>query len=180
MVAARRRARAGVALAALISTANAAPASADDATPAMRGLDEQVQEVKSEVLSIATELDRLEERLLYPSNTQVAVFVSVGEGEAFRLDSMQIEIDGAPVARHVYAFQELEAMKKGGVQRIYTGNVATGEHRIDVSVAGKSASGSDFSARQSFAFSKEAPPKMLEITLAGGGSGGASIRLGDD
>ena len=35
----------------------------------MKGLDEQVQEIKSDVLSIAAELDGLEERLLYPSNT---------------------------------------------------------------------------------------------------------------
>jgi hypothetical protein len=181
ILAANRRARAGVALVALMSLGIVTPARAEDATPAeMRGLDEQVQEVKSEVLSIATELDRLEERLLYPSNTQVAVFVSLAEGEAFRLDSLQILIDGAPVARHVYAFEELEAMKKGGVQRIYTGNVTAGEHRIEVSIAGKSSSGSDFSASQRFAFSKEVPPKLLEITLADGGSDGASIRLGDD
>ena len=151
----------------------------DQATQEMRSLDEQVQEVKSDVLSIATELDRLEERLLYPSSTQVAVFVSLAEGEPFRLDSVQIHIDGEPVARHVYSFKELEALQKGGVQRIYTGNVSAGDHRIDVSIAGKSASGADFSGSQSFGFSKGAPPKLLEVTLAGGDAGNASIQLGD-
>ena len=56
--------------------------SADD----MRSLDGQVQEVKSDVLSIASDLDALEERLLYPSNTQLALFLSVAEEERFRLD----------------------------------------------------------------------------------------------
>jgi hypothetical protein len=150
----------------------------DDAQLEMRSLDEQVQEVKSDVLSIATDLDRLEERLLYPSNTQVAVFVSLANGEPFRLDSVQIQIDGEPVARHVYSYKELEALQKGGVQRIYTGNVATGEHRIEVTVAGKAASGEDFSSSQSFGFSKSQGPKLVELTLASGGAGAASIQLG--
>jgi hypothetical protein len=145
----------------------------------MQGLDEQVQEIKSDVLSIAAELSRLEEKLLYPSNTQVAVFVSLAEGETLRLDSVQIRIDGAPVARHIYSFKELEALQKGGVQRLYTGNVSTGDHRLEVSVAGKLPSGKDLSATESFSFSKDVEPKLVGITLAGGDSGAASIRLGD-
>ena len=145
----------------------------------MQGLDEQVQEIKSDVLSIAAELGRLEEKLLYPSNTQVAVFVSLAEGETLRLDSVQIQIDGAPVVRHVYSFKELEALQKGGVQRLYTGNVSTGEHRLEVSVAGKLPSGEDAAATEQFRFSKDAEPMLVGVTLAGGESGAASIRLGD-
>ena len=175
----RQRAGAAAARLLLISLLVASPALAGEgAKLELRSLDEQVQEVKSEVLSIATELDQLEERLLYPSNTQLAVFVALAAGEDFRLDSVQIRIDGEPVARHVYSFKELEALQKGGVQRIYTGNVTAGEHRVDVSIAGKPARGEDFSGSESFAFSKGVPPKLLEITL-GGGSGPAAIRLGD-
>ncbi len=144
----------------------------------MLGLDEQVQEIKSDVLGIATDLNRLEEKLLYPSNTQVAVFLSLKEGETFRLDSVQIQIDGAPVARHVYSFKELEALQKGGVQRIYTGNVSSGSHQLEVSVAGKATNGQDFAGTQRFDFSKQVEPKLVSITLAGGDSGSASIELG--
>jgi hypothetical protein len=140
----------------------------------MQSLDEQVQEIKSDVLGIAAELDRLEEKLLYPSNTQVAVFVSLEEGESFRLDSVQVQLDGQPVAHHIYSFKELEALQKGGVQRIYTGNVATGDHRLDVAIAGKSG-GSDVSGTQQFTFRKDAEPKLVGVTLGGGGS---RIQLG--
>ncbi len=98
----------------------------------IKGLDEQVQEIKSDVLGIAAELNQLEEKLLYPSNTQVAVFVSLVSGETFRLDSVEIQLDGKPVAHHLYSFKELEALQKGGVQRIYTGNVRSGEHDLQV------------------------------------------------
>jgi hypothetical protein len=144
----------------------------------MQSLDEQVQEIKSDVLIIAAELSRLEEKLLYPSNTQVALFVSLAEGETFRLDSVQIQIDGELVAHHIYSFKELEALKKGGVQRIYTGNIPTGEHRLEVSVAGELPGGRDVSGTESFSFSKDVEPKLVGITLAGQDSGAATIQLG--
>jgi len=145
----------------------------------MKGLDEQVQEIKTDVLSIASELNALEERLLYPSNTQVAVFITLAEDADFRLDAVQIRIDGAPVAHHIYSFKELEALQKGGVQRIYTGNIATGEHQIDVSVAGKLSGGGDFSENVTFSFSKEVEPKLIEVVLADLNAGGSGIQLGD-
>ena len=168
-----------VVLALLSGVAGVPGAAQETSKQQMQGLDEQVQEIKSDVLGIAAELRGLEERLLYPSNTQVAVFVSLAEGGTFRLDSVQIQIDGAPVARHIYSFKELEALQKGGVQRIHTGNIPTGEHRLEVTVAGKLPGGQDFRGTESFGFSKGVEPKLVEITLAGQESGAASIHLGD-
>ena len=132
----------------------------------IKGLDEQVQEIKSDVLSIATELNQLEEKLLYPSNTQVAVFVSLVSGETFRLDSVEIQLDGNPVAHHIYTFKELEALQKGGVQRIYTGNIRSGDHDLEVSVIGKSSGGGDLQKTNRFKVNKDVGPKIVEISLA--------------
>jgi hypothetical protein len=140
----------------------------------MKGLDEQVQEVKSDVLSIAAELSRLEERLLYPSGTHLAVFVALAPRDTLRLDAVQIQIDGQPVAHSIYSFKELEALQKGGVQRIYTGNVASGEHQIEVTIAGKLDTGKDYSRTERFAFSKGVEPKLLGVTL-----GSSELQLGD-
>ena len=131
----------------------------------MRSLDEQVQEIKSDVLAIAVDLGRLEEKLLYPSNTQVAVFVSMAEGQTFRLDSIQVHIDGELAAHYIYSYKELEALQDGGVQRVYTGNLPTGAHQLDVSVNGKTDSGRDFNGTESFAFSKDIEPALLGVTL---------------
>ena len=137
------------------------------ATAEMRSLDEQVQEIKTDVLGIAAELNRLEEKLLYPSNTQLAVFVSIAQGETFRLDSMQINIDGALATHFLYGFKELEALQHGGVQRIYTGNVPTGGHEIAVSINGKTTGGDDFNSTETFSFDKGVEPKLLGIALNG-------------
>ena len=131
----------------------------------IKGLDEQVQEIKSDVLDIAEELNQLEEKLLYPSNTQVAVFVSLVSGETFFLDSVEIQLDGKPVAHHIYTFKELEALQKGGVQRIYTGNILAGDHDLLVSVMGKSQGGTDFQKIERFKVNKDVGPKIVEVSL---------------
>jgi hypothetical protein len=145
----------------------------------MRGLDEQVQEVKSDVLSIGQELNQLEEKLLYPSGTQVSIFIAVGKGDQMRLDAVRLQIDGQLVAHHIYSAKELEALRKGGVQRIYVGNVATGDHKLEVIVDGKLESGADFSRTENFTFSKEVKPKLLGLTLGGPLSGNNPITLGE-
>jgi len=145
----------------------------------MRSLDGQVQEIKSDVLSIASELSNLEERLLYPSNTQVAVFVAIAKDEDFRLDAVKIEIDGELAMHHIYSFKELEALQKGGVQHIYTGNVPTGDHQLGVTMIGKLKNGNDFSKTDSFAFAKGVEPKALGVTLSDPGLGKSGIQVGD-
>ncbi len=145
----------------------------------MKGLDEQVQEIKSDVLGIAAELNTLEERLLYPSNTQVAVFLALAEEENIRLDAVEISINGEPVAHHIYSFKELEALQGGGVQRVYTGNIPTGSHQIDVSVIGKLPSGKEVAESASFGFDKDVEPALVGVTLAGVSSGSNGIRVGE-
>src|SRR5215475_14442725 len=158
---------------------HAAPAQGDknsqrkgaDAIPdqrQMRALDEQVQEVKSDVLSISAELSQLEEKLLYPSGTQVAIFVALAKGDQMRLDAVRLQVDGQLVAHHIYSFKELEALRKGGVQRIYVGNVATGDHQIEVLIDGKLEGGADFSHTEHFTFRKEVKPKMVGLTMRSG------------
>jgi hypothetical protein len=162
------------ALGSMICASSLAGAAEENYRQQMKGLDEQVQEVKSETLGIAAELNRLEEKLLYPSNTHVAVFVAMPPSDAFRLDAMQIQIDGQLVAHYIYSFKELEALQKGGMQRIYTGNVATGAHKMEVVIAGKLPSGKDMSRTEQFSFSKSIEPKLLNITV-----GGSELRLGE-
>ena len=145
----------------------------------MRGLDEQIQEIKSDSLRMAAELGQLEEKLLYPSGTQVAIFVELAKGDTMRLDAVRLQIDGQLVAHYIYSAKELHALRKGGVQRIYVGNVTTGDHKLDVLVDGKLEGGADFSRTGQFSFRKEVKPKLVGLTLAGPRSDNTPISLGD-
>jgi hypothetical protein len=145
----------------------------------MRGLDEQIQEIKSDSLRMAAELSQLEEKLVYPSGTQVAIFVELAKGDMMRLDAVRLQIDGQLVAHYIYSAKELQALRKGGAQRIYVGNVTTGDHKLDVLVDGKLEGGADFSRTGQFTFRKEVKPKLVGLTLAGPRSGNTAITLGD-
>ncbi len=131
----------------------------------IKSLDEQVQDIKTDVLSIGAQMLQLEEKLLYPSTTQVAVFVSLDKSAQFSLDSMEIQVDGKRVAQHLYTVKEIEALQKGGVQRIYAGNIASGRHDLQVLLTGKAARDAALRAKESFKFSKDEGPKMLEVRL---------------
>lgn len=139
----------------------------------IKGLDEQVQEIKKDVLGISSELALLEEKLLYPSNTQISVFVSFADESGFRLDALDIKLDGQEVTHYLYTAKELDALRNGGVQRIYTGNIRTGEHQIEVSFFGKSLIGGTYQKSASYKITKGVKPKLLEVKLAGQGFGDA-------
>lgn len=139
----------------------------------IKGLDEQVQEIKKDVLGISSELALLEEKLLYPSNTQISVFVSFADKDGFRLDAMDITLDGQEVMHHVYTARELDALRNGGVQRIYTGNIRTGDHLLEVSFLGKSIIGGVYQKNASSKITKGVKPKIVEIKVAGKGFGEA-------
>lgn len=157
----------------------AGPAGAQDLSgDDVRSLDGQVQAIKSDVLSIAAELNTLEERLLFPSNTQLAVFVSIDDSKPFRLDAVELRIDGELAMHHIYSYKELEALQKGGVQRVYTGNVPLGGHQIDVTMAGKLDNGDDFEASGSYTFDKGIKPAALGVTLASPALDKDGVRIG--
>ncbi|MDH3626711.1 MAG: hypothetical protein OEV00_00070 [Acidobacteriota bacterium] len=145
----------------------------------MKGLDEQVQEIKSDVLEITEELSRLEEKLLYPSGTQVAFFVRLTEDNTARVDAVRLQVDGRLVAHYLYSARELEAMRKGGVQRLWVGNVATGTHDIEIVVDGKLTDGEDFNSTQRFTVDKGVGPKLVGMALAAPGARDPAIRLED-
>ncbi|MCW9015093.1 MAG: hypothetical protein OQL06_15100 [Gammaproteobacteria bacterium] len=145
----------------------------------IKGLDEQVQDIKKDVIDLTAELSLLEEKLLFPSNTQVSVFVSTQEGDDFRLDAVQVKLDNKIVAHHLYTFRELEALQRGGVQRLYTGNVKTGDHDLVVSFSGKAPAGGEYKRSASYSLTKKAGPKFVEIKIAGPDAGEQDIRFKD-
>ena len=133
----------------------------------IKGLDEQVQDIKKDVLELSSELAQLEEKLLFPSNTQVSIFVSLVGDENFVLDSMQLKMDDKVVAQHLYTFKEVEALRLGGVQRLYTGNIKTGDHNLVASFIGRAKSGDEYQRSNNITVSKAVGPKFVEIQIQG-------------
>lgn len=131
-----------------------------------RTLDADVQDLKKQVLDLNRDLFLLEEELLFPANTQVAVFISMDVGEFFGLDSVELKIDNKDVANYLYTEREADALLKGGVQRLFIGNFKAGEHELVAVFTGAGPHTRDYRRAASLVFEKGIGPKYVELTIS--------------
>lgn len=139
--------------------------SAEQKATTETGIEEDVQTLKQQVLELNRDLFMLEEELLFPSNTQVSVFVSMDVGEFFTLDSVQLKIDGKEVADYLYTRREIDALARGGVQRLHVGNLRTGEHELVAFFTGKGPHGRDYKRGATATIKKGLGPKYVELKI---------------
>ena len=152
------------------ATSDAAPAAA--APPAgaapddFKTLDQEVQSMKKDVIDLNKDLFVLEEELLFPANTQVAVYVSMDVGTFFALDSVTVKIDNKQVKNYLYTAREADALLKGGVQQIYLGNLKVGKHELVAFFTGKGLPvDRDYRRGATINFDKGVGAKYLELKI---------------
>ena len=146
-----------------LSSTSGEPAAAPSGE--FQSLDQEVQALKKEVLDLNRELFVLEEDLLFPANTQVAVFVSMDVGEFFAIDNVTLKIDQKEVANYLYTPREAEALLKGGVHRLYLGNLKVGEHELVAFFTGKGPNDRDYKRGATIKFEKGIGAKYLELKI---------------
>jgi hypothetical protein len=156
---------AGTLIAEPVDGAAEAPPESGEPPADTRALDETVQALKKDVVDLNRELFVLEEELLFPANTQVAVFVSMDIGEFFALDSLTLKIDNKEVANYLYTPREAEALLKGGVHRVYLGNLKVGEHQLVAFFNGKGPNSRDYKRGANIRFEKGVGAKYLELKI---------------
>lgn len=160
-----------IALAALLlaagGLASAGAARADDtaAASAARGVDQDVQALKLELVSLNRDLFRLEEEILYPASTQVAVFLSMNTGTFFQLDSVTLKVDDKEVANYLYTEREAEALRRGGVQKLYIGNLKAGQHELVAFFSGKGPHDVDYRRGATLTVDKTVGAKYVELRI---------------
>ena len=145
--------------------APAAAASAAAPSASSAGLDTRIQEVKGDVIRLNRDLLVLEEELLFPANTQLALFVSMDVGKLFELDSVQIKLDDKLVTNYLYTPGEVKALHRGGVQRVYLGNLRAGEHTLVAFFTGGGPHERDYKRGTTLKFEKGTDPKYIELRI---------------
>lgn len=131
-----------------------------------RSLDENVQDLKKEVLDLNRDLFLLEEELLFPANSQVAFFISMDVGEYFDLDSVNLKIDGKEVSNYLYTNREVKALLRGGVHRVHMGNLKVGEHELVAVFTGEGPHIRDYRRGATLNFSKGIGAKYVELKIS--------------
>jgi hypothetical protein len=141
------------------------PGSEAATPPDTRGLDQEVQGLKKDVVDLNRELFVLEEELLFPANTQVAVFVSMDVGDFFALDTVTLKVDQKEVINYLYTPREVEALLKGGVHRLYLGNLKVGKHELVAFFSGKGPNDRAYKRGATLKFEKGIGAKYLELKI---------------
>jgi len=149
----------GISLFLLPLLANAEP------NTAQTSLDDQVQDLKRAALELNRDLFQLEEELLFPSNTQVSFFLSMDIGKFFDLDSVSLKIDGKEVANYLYTEREVDALLRGGVQRLHIGNLYIGEHELVATFIGKGPHEREYKRGTTAKITKSLGPKFVELKI---------------
>ncbi|SFM54489.1 AraC family transcriptional regulator [Marinobacter zhejiangensis] len=129
------------------------------------GLDARIEQLKGEVAVLSQELLELQEATLFPADTRVFLFLSLVNKDALVPESIEIAIDGRPVATHLYSPHEKEALQQGGLQRLYAGNLAVGEHRLEIKLAAQTGNERYVRRESELMFRKRAGESSIEVQL---------------
>lgn len=135
------------------------------AQEASNELQQEIQDLKKQVLELNRNLFILEEDLLFPSNTQFSIFLSMDSGKLFELDAVQLKIDNKIIANHLYTERELSALKRGGIQRLYLGNLASGKHEVIATFSGKGPNDRDYRRGKAVNLEKGSEPQFIEFQI---------------
>jgi len=152
-------------VASLCLLAPALAAEQQGGSPGFQSLDRDIQSVKKDVLELNRDLFVLEEELLFPASTQIAVFLSVDVGEFFQLDSVQLKIDNKVVTHYLYTERENAALHRGGVHRLHLGNLRAGKHELVAVFTGKGTHERDYRRGATLVFEKQTDPKFIELKI---------------
>ena len=128
-------------------------------------LEREVQDIKQQTLELNRDLFILEEELLFPANTQLAVFLSMDVGEFFALDAVKLSIDGVVISHYLYTQREIKGLLRGGVHRLYLGNLKAGEHEIVAVFNGVGPKGRDYRRGTTLNIVKTSGAKHLELKI---------------
>ena len=79
---------------------------------------------------------------------------------------MTLKIDNKEVTNYLYTPREVAALVKGGVQRLYVGNLKSGSHELVALFTGKGPNDRDYSRGASTKFVKGVGAKYLELRIS--------------
>lgn len=134
--------------------------------PEQDTLDTQMEDIKLSLVELKRDLFVLEEELLYPASSQVAVFLSMDVGEFFKLDSVTLKLNGKEISHYLYTERQIDALYRGGVQRLFIGNVKQGSNSVTAIFIGEGPNGREYKRAATAEFEKSFEPAFVELKIS--------------
>ncbi|GEM_PF-410081 len=145
--------------------ASSGEAAAEGAPEPIESLDPKIQALKEEILELNAQLFRLQEDLLFPEDSSVIVFLQVQGGHYFTLDAVKLHLNDTLVASHLYTDREVAALNKGGIQRLYQGNLKSGEHELVAIFSGVGPQQKDYKRAETIKITKEKGASFIKLIV---------------
>lgn len=146
----------------MVSALVAAQAQTDEAPDSLAS---EVEDLKKAIVQLNRDLFILEQDLLFPSSTQVAVYLSVDVGHFFQLDAVELKVDAETVTHYLYTERQVDALHRGGVQRLFVGNVNQGSHELTAVFTGIGPESRPYKRAVSLTFDKSARAAAVELSI---------------
>lgn len=144
---------------------NQVSAQATAETDSERAVAMSVEELKKRVIRLNRDLFILEEDLLFPADTQFAVFLSLDTGKFLELNAVKLKVNDDTLASHLYIEREVNALQSGGMHRLHIGNLTNGTHQITVFVEGTGPDNRAYKQAATLAFEKNTGTAALEVRI---------------
>ncbi|WP_420588626.1 AraC family transcriptional regulator [Bacterioplanoides sp.] len=138
---------------------------AQQALDTVKDLSREIQQLKTNIVGLNKDLRLMEEELLFPSSSQVSVFVSLDIGQFFKLESIKVKLDGKQVVSHIYSDKQRNALARGGVQRLYLTNLNLGEHTLSAFFTGIGPNGRPYKRASELNFTKQKGSHYIELAV---------------
>jgi len=126
----------------------------------------EAEALKKKMIKLNRDLYFFEKELLYPTNTQLAVFLSLAPESSLIVDSIELLLDKKTIATYIYKENEISALKKGGIQRVFLGSLSDGKHDLTVKFNGQGANNRYFKREKKIKFTKENDAKFIQMMVS--------------
>lgn len=136
--------------------------------PDFQRLDAEVEQILNDVVTLGADMAILEESREMSSQNQLLVLVSMDRSSFFKLEAIQLNIDNRAVSYHQYEAAELDALMKGGSQRLFWDDIPPGRHQLSVSLFGRVPNDPDFQRQSTQVLVTGTGRRVLELHVATG------------
>ncbi|MFT4712532.1 MAG: hypothetical protein ACJAVI_001228 [Candidatus Azotimanducaceae bacterium] len=134
-------------------------------TVASQTVESQIASLQQELMSLSTDLLILEEDLLYPASSRVAIYLSMDLGELFKLDAVTLKLNGKDVAHYLYTVRQINALYRGGVQKLFVGNAKQGANELTAVFTGQGPHAREYKRGISLEFEQFFEPVFVELKI---------------
>ncbi len=132
----------------------------------MLSINASVNAENTESSSTKNEITELQEILLNPDASQLAVLLSVNSPTTLTLNSVSIFLDKKEIKTYLYSERESQALLKNAMQKIYVGKLSEGEHTIKAQLSAIDENKLSHTISSSSKFTKTTVTTYVELDIS--------------